>query len=467
MEEEMQVRIIRLTAILALVLCAAQAHAAQTVSGTMQSGTHQAIVIALDGSGKQQTIKPAPDAVIQRSQVGKDARKASLLDFAPGDRVIAVVKQDGAASSVKAFYAVVRGTVASVQAQKVFLKDGKSVSLKPGVGVVFGEGRIGKAGELKPGTMVLCRLNPSTQEAWTVVATEPGVAPVTPTIKPVVTAVTYAGPSPLKVRDWMRVDLEGTPGGRATCQVKGLIPVTVMKEIEPGKYRAQVMIPSGKPVTDAALVGRLSIGKFEAEPVQAAKLITVDTMTLPVPEPQPTVTAAAPTREPAPETPTTPPAVEPAPVETPPAPAAVDPPAAPEPVVPAQTQPVSEPVAPPPAPVEPPKPETPKIKAPVALTAPANESRVARAIMINGAAEPGSQVLVKVTYTNALGGLLDISGQVSSQLLAADNQGQFAMGPIPLEGPLATKGLMFTIEASYPDSNGQALAMIRVFGDRE
>ena len=86
--------------------------------------------------------------------------------------------------------------------------------------------------------------------------------------------------------------------------------------------------------------------------------------------------------------------------------------------------------------------------------------------MINGTAEPGSQVLVMVTYTNALGGVLNLSGQVSSQLLAADDKGQFAMGPIPLEGPLATKGLLFTVEAYYPDSNGQGAAAVSVFGDR-
>lgn len=455
----MQARIIWLISIIVCVVCMGRAYAAQTVSGTMQSGTHQSITMTLDGSGKQQAIKPASNAVIQRGQVGKDPRKASLLDFAPGDRVIAVLKQDGTATSMKAFYAVIRGTVASVQGQKVLLKDGKSVKLKAGVGVVFGEGRIGKASELRAGTMILCRLSPSTQEAWTVVATEPAVAPVTPVVKPVVTAVTYAGPSPLKVRDWIRVDLEGTPGGRATCQVKGLIPVTVMKEIEPGKYRAQVMVPSGKPVTDAALVGRLSIGKFEAEPVQAARLITVDAMTLPVPPSEPAVTASAPIPEPVPEpvqpAPATP-AVEPAPVSAEPAATAPEP--TPAPVA---TSSVPEPVAPAPAPVEPPK-----VKAPVALTAPANESRVTRAIMINGTAEPGSQVLVKVTYTNGLGGLLDISGQVSSQLLAVDNQGQFAMGPIPLEGPFATKGLIFKIEASYPDSNGQGLVAANVYGDR-
>lgn len=434
-------------------------YAAQTITGTMQSGTHQAIIITADAGGKQQTIKPAAGAVIERGQIGKDPRKASLLDFAPGDQVVATVKQDGSASSIRAFYAVVRGTVSRVQGDKVILNDGKSVLLRPRVGVVFGEGRLGTASELKAGTMILCRLNPKTQQAWTVVATEPAVVPVTPVVTPVITAITYSGPSPLKVKDWIRVDLEGTPGARATCQVKGLIPVTVMKEIEPGKYRAQVMVPGGKPVTDAAMIGRLTIGKFEAAPVQAAKLITVGPMTLPVPEPHPAPIATTPA-EPAPAaaaaTSTEPAQVEPASASAEPAPVATEPAAA----APAAVEPSAQPA-------EPPKPELPRIKAPVIVTAPANQTRVARAIMISGAAEPNSQVLVAVTYTNSLGGLLNISGQVSSQLLAADDKGQFAMGPIPLEGPLATKGLVFTISASYPDSNAQSASTVIVYGDRE
>ena len=40
------------------------------------------------------------------------------------------------------------------------------------------------------------------------------------------------------------------------------------------------------------------------------------------------------------------------------------------------------------------------------------------------------------------------------------------MGPIPLEGPLATKGLVFTVEACYPDSAGQGIATVSFFGDR-
>lgn len=474
------------------------AQAAQTLKGTLQSGTHEALVINTDFYRKPVTLKPSADAVVQRGQMGRELRKASLLDFAPGDRIIAVVKQDGSASSIKGYYTVIRGTVRKATNEKIVLHDGKSVLLKPNLQVVFGEGRMGKPSELKPGTLVLCRLNPLNQEAWTVVATETvaPVQPIMPQVKPVIAAVTYVAPSPLKVRDWMRVDVEGTPGGRATCQVKGLIPVSVMTEREPGKYRASVMVPSGKPVKDAPLVARLTVGSSEAEPVQAARLITVEPAALPTPEPQPApVVAVAPVEPPKPPEPTTVPAPQPTTVPAPapepaatpepaPAPEAEVPPApvptpAAEPVPAAEPAPAVEPappVEPTPAtvaPVEPPvpptppvQPEPPKAKAPVVITAPTNAARIQRSIMINGTAEPGSQVMVKITYTNGLAGVLNISGQVISQLLAVDGKGQFALGPIPLEGPLATKGLVFTVEASYPDSAGQGVATVNFFGDR-
>ena len=49
--------------------------------------------------------------------------------------------------------------------------------------------------------------------------------------------------------------------------------------------------------------------------------------------------------------------------------------------------------------------------------------------------------------------------------IAAGPDGEFKMGPIPLEGPLATKGLVFTVKASYPDTAEQG-TVVSVFGDR-
>lgn len=460
----MRTNMICLTVIAAIGLgFSAPAQAARTLQGTLQSGTHEALVVVEDGQSSSVTIRPAAGASVMRGQIGKDLRKVSLLDLAPGDRIVAVVNQHGTAPSIKGFYSVVRGTVARVQGQKVFLEDGKTVVLRSGVGVVFGEGKMVKPSEIKPGTLILARLNPTTQEAWTVVATEPAaVAPVKPALAPVITSIRYTGPYPPKVRDWVRIDLEGTPGGRATCYVKGLIPVTVMTEVEPGKYRASVMIPGGKPVKDAPLVGRLSIGTAEAEPVQAARLITVEP-TMPTPP-----TLLPPLQVTKPETPVEPPLTTQVPPiavpEQPATPEKLPEPVIPTPVVSTPAVPTPEPAPPAPAAVQ--APSQPRTKAPVAVTYPADQARITRAILVKGTAEPRSQVLVQVSYTNSLGGILHMSGQVSSQLVAVNDKGEFAMGPIALEGPLATQGLRFTIEAFYPDSNGRIVSRVVVFGDR-
>ncbi|MGC8863139.1 MAG: hypothetical protein ACP5R5_10255 [Armatimonadota bacterium] len=429
-----------------------EAGAARTVKGTLVSTVRDEVTITTDGDGKPLTFKIAPTASVLRGQMGKDLRKAGLVEFGAGDRIVAVVNDKGQATSIKAYYAIARGTLLSMRGDKVFFKDGRSVKLRPGMPVVFDNGKLGKAADLKPGSHLVCRVNPITNVAWTVVATLPketaaGVAPYRPNVtlvKPVIKSVTFKASDELKARTWMKVELTGTPGGRAVCQVKGLIPRTEMKETSPGVYVAHVMIPSGKVAKNEPLVGYLTVNGLDAAPVQAARLITVEAVETVATVPPAPVMAVTPEPEPEPQ-PT----------------AEVVPPPAPEPA----PAPAAEP-APEPAPVvEPPRPEVPKARMPVKVTFPETGARIQRALTVVGTAEPGSNVIVTVSYSNGLGGILNLSGQVSSQLIAAGPDGQFRMGPIPLEGPLATKGLVFTVRASYPEAPDQP-AVVSVFGDR-
>jgi len=469
------------------------AEAARTVTGTVMNSLSSGVSVKPDGDGQVLLLKPKPGAAVMRGQAGVELRKASLCDFAPGDRIVAVVDQNNQMTSAKAFYAVTKGTLSMRNLDRLFLKDGRFVKLAPGARVVLSTGKVGKLDDLKPGSSLICRLNPSTEQAWMVVATkapppsaaqaktttEVKVAPVTipakssakvkgfsevvtapaypraksgeqmptvtvtadtpsrwatPGVNAIIESVTYVAPSPLKARDWMRVELNGTPGGRAICEVKGLIPRTVMKEASPGHYRASVMVPSGKFVRNQPVLGHLTVSGVDAPTVQASTLITVDA---PAPEPvtlpEPVVAEApTPAPEPVPE-----PAAEVAPAPVP----------GPAPVV------------------EQPKPQPPKVKAPVAVTSPAMGARILRTLVVTGSAEPTSHVMVTVSYSNDLGGLLNLSGQVSSQLVAVDANGRFQMGPIALEGPLATRGLVFTVRACYPESEDQAV-VVRAYGDR-
>ncbi len=432
--------------------------AAQTVKGTVISSTVDSVTFKPDGSDKSVTLKAAAGASVTRGQTGKDSRAAKLSEFGEGDRIVATVSAAGPATSLKAFYAIAKGTVVSVQNGKVFFRDGRSVKLKPGMPVVFDGGNLGKASDLKPGCQLICRVNPLTSQAFTVIAKMPKkavppatatvepVTPVLPAVKPVIRSVSYKAPDQPKARDWMRVDVTGTPGARVVCQVKGLIPRTELKEMVPGCYRAQVMVPSGKSAINEPLVAYMTLSGLEASPVQASKLISVD--------------AAAPSQLPPLAFAPTAPKMEPKPEEAPAPAAALEPEARPEPAPVTSAAPAVEPVPQPPV-----EPEPAKTRAPVVVTSPGAGAKIARVLLVAGTAEPGSSLIVTVTYNNGLAGILNLSGQVSSQLVAVSQAGEFRMGPIALEGPLATKGLVFTIKAAYPDAADQAVE-VRALGDR-
>ena len=106
---------------------------------------------------------------------------------------------------------------------------------------------------------------------------------------------------------------------------------------------------------------------------------------------------------------------------------------------------------------------------PIVITNPQNGARLHRALLVRGTAEPDAKVMVIVTYTNGRPGVLQLSGRVCSQLAAAGKNGEFSVGPIALEGPLATNGLWFSIKAYYADES-QARNSVDgagVFGERE
>ena len=102
----------------------------------------------------------------------------------------------------------------------------------------------------------------------------------------------------------------------------------------------------------------------------------------------------------------------------------------------------------------------------VTLTCPPDGAKIEKALLVRGVADPDSKVRVTVTYTNGLAGILKLAGLAASQDVAVGNDGKFRMGPLPLEGPLATKGLYFTVKAYYPDREDHGTATVRVIGER-
>lgn len=437
---------------------------AQTYKGTVLSVSGSGESIRLQTGETVTMMSPGAGAKIMRGQVGKDVVPVPLTDFAPGDHVVAVVDQNGKANSIKAFYGRVQGVFARLEQGKLVLDNERIVALSPEAQIVLADGKIGKASELAAGSMVVCRVNPVTNEAWTVVSAMPvnggsnarpggGTSESTTPIREQakIKSLTYSLANPAKPGDLLTVDMSGTPGGKAVFEVKGLLESTAMKEISPGDYRAVAPIPKGRSIANAPLIARLKANGTDAPPVQASRLITVagDTAS------EKHADAPAPTPAPKPPAPT-----------------------------PAQANKVAANTPPPPAPgkseaiatLQPAKAtgsassdkkETAATASPkIVITDPESGSTIHRLILVKGKAEPDAKVQVTITYNNGKTGLLKLSGQVASQLVAVGKNGEFRMGPIALEGPLATKGLRFTIKAYYPDKDDHATATAVVVGDR-
>ncbi|MCE5314287.1 MAG: hypothetical protein ABFD49_04270 [Armatimonadota bacterium] len=421
------------------------ANCAQTVKGTLVSVASDSISFVLQIGNSTSGFAVTSDVKVMRGQIGKESRAVKLRDLAEGDHIVAVVNQNGFASSVKGFFGVMIGTAVGVNDNKLTLTDGRSVTLSPGALVVLYDGRAGQPSDIKKGMLVKCRVNPISAQAWTIFAARPDkddssaqpktVPPAKPDAKqiaktiakpvpaspekPKIQSVTYSAPSPLKAGDLLTVDVSGTVGCQATFTVNNLIKDTRMDEVSPGSYRAVIEIPRDKAVRSAALTAKLVVNGVSSAAVQAARLVTVESAP-PVQSPSNTETAAV-----------AKPALAIVPVVE---------------AVAAQTQEVAH--------------------SKIVLTNPPDGAKITRALLVRGTADPDSKVLVTITYTNGLTGLLKLAGEVASQMVAVGDNGEFRMGPIALEGPLATAGLEFTIKAYYPDREDHGTAVVKATGAR-
>lgn len=416
--------------ILILCLVCLPVHASRTVKGTLTSISFTEGSITIQSDGWKMTLKPTANAQIERGQIGKEMKSVQLREFAPGDLVTASFDQPDQATSLKAIYGLIRGTYQQTLGNNIVLQDGRVVSMTPSPQIVLPNGKVGQAKDIAPGSLVICRLNPLSNQAWTIIATtqtvQSNVKPNTPTHvqeKPQITSITYSAPTPLKTGDILTVDLCGTPGGKASFDIKDLMINVHMNELTPGSYRAEVEIPKGKTIRSMPLIGHLVIGNIQAAPIQASRLVTVDSNIITPVHPTITPLAFAST---------------PSQVSQP----------APKPVV--EVKPMLPPA------------QTNKIM----LTNPPDNARITKALLIRGTAEPDSKVTITVTYSNGMVGLLKLSGDVVSQTIAVGKNGEFRFGPIPLEGRLATKELRFTVKAFYPDRADHCTAQVSVVGDR-
>ena len=436
-----------------VLICCDCVSAAEILKGTLLSPPKSGL-IRLRVDKQVYVISPNKTAKILRGQIGKDLRKVAITDLAPGDIVVAIVDSSGQTDSIKAYFGIVKGVYSKTTGAKLTLVDGRQIPLAASPQVALPTGKLGKVTDIPRGAQITCRINPVTSEAWTIIASN-SVAPsqqtATPTAKVPskpsspkaispqtsvkIDAITYSAPVNLKLGDPITVDMSGTPNANATFEVKGLISATAMKEISPGSYRATVYVPKGKYVNSAALVGRLSANNVKAKPVQASRLITVaDIPTVQRVPATPVIAKQQPTAKPA--------AIAVKPAES------ASPVVIPISTTIEQQKPVAK-------------------TSDIIITTPPNGATIRRALLVRGNAEPDSKLDVTITFSNGLNGLLELSGQVASQKIAVGNNGEFRMGPVALEGPLATRGLQFTIKAHYCDRTDHCTARVQVIGERD
>lgn len=469
------------------LIAACCAFAAVTISGTLRLSTAKAGLIMLDTDSGTQSYKPAKNIKVVRGQVGLNLREADLKDLAPGDRVVVIVDSNGDIASLKAYFGLVKGTLSAIKDNKLQLKDGRYVQINSEAVVVLEDGTLGHIKDLKSGALITCRVNPNTSEAWTIlvsapsqvsklsikaqdklpdpdkqarVLTEPKPTPVmsadkhpkeknkavVPIVKPEIKSLTYSAPANLKPGDLITVDMSGTPEAKATFEVKQLIALTKMTEISPGSYRAVVTVPKNKHAEDVPLLGHLSLNGTKSLTMQASRLVSV----LPVKSASAAISLH--------------PGVEVIPAKLPVASSGqekkVD-------TASTQTNTVKDPQPKAQVVIAQPKVEIKqKTINNIVLTNPPAGALIERALLVRGTAESDAKVQVIITYTNNLSGILKLAGQVTSQAIAIGKNGEFRFGPIALEGPLATKGLEFTIKAFYPDNSDHGTATVKVYGSR-
>ncbi len=249
---------------------------------------------------------------------------------------------------------------------------------------------------------------------------------------PKITSIKFSAPSPLKAGDVITVDMVGTPGCNAAFGVKDFMAVEKMREVSNGVYKGTAVVPKDKVALNAPLVGYLGKDGVHAPPMQASRLINVEIADKQKQTAPPLGFAQGgvvqPDKLPKPE---------PAPKEV--------------------KEVKKEAAAPPATSVT-----ATRKPGQVVISSPADGASVRSALTVTGVADTASAVRVEITYSNRLSGILKLAGQVVSQNVTAGKNGEFKMGPVALDGPLSTSGLVFTVKAYYPDRPDHGTALIRV-----
>lgn len=245
-----------------------------------------AMTVTYRGSVRTISINSTAKVVVQ-DVVARSEQNGQLSDLHVGDAVAVTLNKDGSVELIQDLFGSRTGTLAAVSATAMVLENGRVITPEKTTEITL-NGQPAKLGDLKVGDTVTQRMNPESGETRQIIASRTAVttpgnpasgAEATPAASAVtITSFTVAPVRPLKLGESFDLTLRGTPGGRASFDVGTFIIGQMLREETPGVYHGALTVTPGMNFTQAAVIGRLSVGGTEAQRTPAANQISAATI---------------------------------------------------------------------------------------------------------------------------------------------------------------------------------------------
>jgi hypothetical protein len=260
--------------------------------------------LTVRAGGKNTTVPLADSTIILRSVTDKAAMEVPLSDIKPGDQVTIQRGDNGVAIVITATFGQVKGTIVSIGHlpsgnAALTLDSGRVIELAPNAPIMF-DGRTVGLSDIKPYETVVIRTNPANNLGYGVAVstagdpnpTPPGNAPSanpTPAADPnagilngsistvEVTSFTDDAQKPLRAGSVLKATLSGTPGGKASFAIPGVVDTVPLYETSPGVYVGSYVVGRNAFAHNAAVLGRLVAGGVQSALIQAPGTLMIDT----------------------------------------------------------------------------------------------------------------------------------------------------------------------------------------------
>ena len=251
--------------------------------------------LTLRVGGRNTVVPLAPSTIILRSTAGQPAVEAALSAIRPGDQVTVQRGDNGVATIITATFGEVSGTIVGIGRlangnSAITLDSGLVVELTPNAPITF-DGLPVALSDLKTAEKVVIRTNPANKLGYGVAVatvantnpTPPGAAPVPANGLPAgasaveVTSFTTDVSKPLRAGDTLTATLAGTPGGKATFSIPGVVEDVAMKETSPGVYTGTYTVTKSASAPRASVLGKLVAGGVTSALIQAPGTLIIDT----------------------------------------------------------------------------------------------------------------------------------------------------------------------------------------------